>query len=873
MKLQTFTMLCVLGIALSVSYESLNAQVRVNDNLGNHTATKDLDMNQHSVNNIGLLNYYLSTDIGDVTTDTNIGAANVTVDKYTIFQVNQTTANRTLSLLAPTNNTLGRKAYVKNTGTAPFLLYGVAVPANRIVELFYNGSAWSVVNTDADAFSLRINKLIAATDINSIDNANYGQTWNWNTLAGGKGLSLEAVTSAATNNTQTLLNLSLSGANGAAGQTTYGAQISNAHTGAGTNVGLSVSANSGTTNTGLNVAVAGGTTNYAALFSGGNVGIGTATPGATLDVNGTVNITGTASASTVTGTTGIVAGKSDGTQKGSLMFYDKTAIAAKTITLGLPDGLANSYSLTLPGDKGTTGQVLTSSDGTGALSWVTPIAYTAGTGLTLTGSSFGVNGSQNITTLSNLTTLGIVHSTVTGGLSSSLIVNADVKSDAAIDGTKISPNFGTQNIVTTGTASASTVTGTTVTGTTGIVAGKSDGTQKGSLMFYDKTATAAKMITLGLPDALTNSYSLTLPAATPTTDGLVLASTTDGVLSWKAASVSPIEILPTNNLVSTGTGAVLGTTAPYTSQNSIVFGSNTLGIDTTYPSTPDTNQPTHTASEAIIMGTYAGGAAGTINGSIVLGNHAAYYNTGAHDGVIIGAYAGSYGRYAFDKAVLIGWNAGRGPSGASSSSLNSVMIGPNVGRGTNTQYSELKQGNIIIGNDITLPDGSGQSMNLGGVLFGTGLHYTDFTGKTDNDVVLPSATPETNGKIGIGTNQPGHTLDVVGDVSAKRYLTTTPAAIAAADATTVDLATGNVFTLNVAANISTLTLNNAPTQPATFVFKLSYSSNTAYTISWPAAFLWSGGTPPILTCVTGKTDILSIIFDGTKYYCSYALNF
>ena len=869
MKLQTFTMLCVLGIALSVSYESLNAQVRVNDNLGNHTATKDLDMNQHSVNNIGLLNYYLSTDIGDVTTDTNIGAANVTVDKYTIFQVNQTTANRTLSLLSPTNNTLGRKAYVKNTGTAPFLLYGVAVPANRIVELFYNGSAWSVVNTDADAFSLRINKLIAATDINSIDNANYGQTWNWNTLAGGKGLSLEAETSAATNNTQTLLNLSLSGANGAAGQTTYGAQISNAHTGAGTNVGLSVSANSGTTNTGLNVAVAGGTTNYAALFSGGNVGIGTATPGATLDVNGTVNITGTASASTVTGTTGIVAGKSDGTQKGSLMFYDKTAIAAKTITLGLPDGLANSYSLTLPGDKGTTGQVLTSSDGTGALSWVTPIAYTAGTGLTLTGSSFGVNGSQNITTLSNLTTLGIVHSTVTGGLSSSLIVNADVKSDAAIDGTKISPNFGTQNIVTTGTASASTVTGTT-----GIVAGKSDGTQKGSLMFYDKTATAAKAITLGLPDALTNSYSLTLPAATPTTDGLVLASTTDGVLSWKAASVSPIEILPTNNLVSTGTGAVLGTTAPNTSQNSIVFGSNTLGIDTTYPSTPDTNQPTHTASEAIIMGTYAGGAAGTINGSIVLGNHAAYYNTGAHDGVIIGAYAGSYGRYAFDKAVLIGWNAGRGPSGASSSSLNSVMIGPNVGRGTNTQYSDLKQGNIIIGNDITLPDGSGQSMNLGGVLFGTGLHYTDFTGKTDNDVVLPSATPETNGKIGIGTNQPGHTLDVVGDVSAKRYLTTMPAAaIEAAAATTVDLSAGNVFTLNVAANIDALTLNNAPTQSATFVFKLSYSSSNAYTITWPAEFLWSGGTPPVLTCVSGKTDILSIIFDGTKYYCSYALNF
>jgi len=127
--------------------------------------------------------------------------------------------------------------------------------------------------------------------------------------------------------------------------------------------------------------------------------------------------------------------------------------------------------------------------------------------------------------------------------------------------------------------------------------------------------------------------------------------------------------------------------------------------------------------------------------------------------------------------------------------------------------------------------------------------------------------------VGIGTTAPASTLDVVGDVSAKRYLTTMPAAITAAATTTVDLSTGNVFTLNVAASITTLTLTNAPTRPATFVFKLSYSSSTAYTIAWPAAFLWSGGIPPVLTCVSGKTDILSIIFDGTNYYCSYALNF
>jgi len=218
--------------------------------------------------------------------------------------------------------------------------------------------------------------------------------------------------------------------------------------------------------------------------------------------------------------------------------------------------------------------------------------------------------------------------------------------------------------------------------------------------------------------------------------------------------------------------------------------------------------------------------------------------------------------------------------------------------GVRFNFSGAHTGNGFQIDDATT-SGAAQTINANALTTGTALNITSnstslvsggqllnittsgvnttASSTTTAATITNAHTGTTATNVGLSVSASGGTynyaLKAGGDVLATRYLSTMPSAITSAATTTLDLSTGNVFTINVGTSISTFTISNPPTNPETFVIKLTYPSNTAYTINWPTAFKWSGGGAPALTCSTNAVDILSIIFDGTNYYCSYALNF
>ncbi len=148
--------------------------------------------------------------------------------------------------------------------------------------LVTNGSGVTSWTSSPSLVSVPLNHILSATGTNTIDNLNFNQTWDWSTLSTQTALDWYSDSTAASGNTQTLMALTLIGANANSTQTTVAAIIGNGHTGtASTNIGLRVSAS-------------GGSNNYALVVpsGGGSVGIGTQTPSEKLEIVGNLRLSG-----------------------------------------------------------------------------------------------------------------------------------------------------------------------------------------------------------------------------------------------------------------------------------------------------------------------------------------------------------------------------------------------------------------------------------------------------------------------------------------------------------------------------------------------------------------------------------------------------
>ena len=245
-------------------------------------------------------------------------------------------------------------------------------------------------------------------------------------------------------------------------------------------------------------------------------------------------------------------------------------------------------------------------------------------------------------------------------------------------------------------------------------------------------------------------------------------------------AASPITIVNDSSLFSTGlTGTGTGSNA---SQSNFLgqeagdgatnaYGSNLLG--------EQAGQRATNADNSNFFGSTAGRDATDADNSNFFGNGAGLNATNSDNSNFFGNGAGGNAINA-DNSNFFGKNTGNSATNASSSNFfcyqagyqatnafRSNFIGGNAGLGAiDAQYSNffgyqagmsftdnsIAENNIIIGTNISLPNGALDSINLGGVLFGTGT-YSETAGD-------PSITPASEGRIGIGVVEPTNTLHI-----------------------------------------------------------------------------------------------------------------
>jgi hypothetical protein len=225
----------------------------------------------------------------------------------------------------------------------------------------------------------------------------------------------------------------------------------------------------------------------------------------------------------------------------SLKLSEQNNNGSNTIALKAPAAVNADVTLTLPSSAGTSGQVL-KTDGSGVLSWTSPSAASISDGgleakkIAVNDTYIIVGDGSNQGTAVPMSGDVTISNTGATSIATNVIVNADVKSDAAIAGTKINPDFDDQNVKTTGSISGGDIT-----------VGKGKNVKL-------KDADGSNTIALKAPATVNTDITLTLPNSAGNA-GQVLQTDGNGALSWtspSAASISPGGLSPDKIAVTSG---------------------------------------------------------------------------------------------------------------------------------------------------------------------------------------------------------------------------------------------------------------------------------------------------------------------------------
>ncbi len=525
-------------------------------------------------------------------------------------------------------------------------------------------------------------------------------------------------------------------------QTFYGNKTFNDNVSVGGTLGVT-----GATTLSSTLAVTGNQTNTG-NFS--QTGTGTFSTG-----TGAISLNG---ATTLNGNTTLAAGKT----------FTMSGSTSGTLGFTLP-ATVTSYSLTWPsGVASAAGQVLTSTTG-GVLSWVTPTTYTAGTGLTLSGGAFSINTSQNISTLSNLTSNGLV---------------------------KTSGSTGALSVATSGTDYAPATSGSS------ILKGNGTGGFSAAVAGTDYQA------------ALTNPVTAT--TATPTAGQLaVFASTTD--------VVTPTTTLPTTAIPAftgdvTNTAGSLATTVAKLQNTTLSIGTPANGdvLQYTTTGTKWINTPLSSLGSIALATQNTGSDVGFASTPVSLGgtltlNVPDAGNTSTTRGVVNAGAQTFYGNKTFNNNVSVGGTLG--VTGATTLSSTLAVTGNQTNTGN---FSQTGTGTFSTGTGAVSLNGATTAAGSLTVTGATALNgnTTLATGKTLTLTGLNSSLLKTNASGVVSAAVAG--TDYQGPIT----LTTTGTSGAATlSGNTLNIPqytgtiytagtgltlTGGAFSVNTSQNISTL---------------------------------------------------------------------